>query len=163
MNIREEIKKRLTFEQRRRIIRKWVGLRATFAPGRVRARNLPKLPNGRKWRTDLSTALLWSFQGGTLTYQYRNIPMLKHPVEIALYMRLIWETKPGTIIEIGTHDLEPPAPPYHPAKCHVSARRRARPRADAAWRAFVAIPAAVVGHRGRRAPLQVDACGDAIL
>src|SRR5262249_40350717 len=178
MNIREEIKKRLTFEQRRRIIRKWVGLRATFAPGRVRARNLPKLPNGRKWRTDLSTALLWSFQGGTLTYQYRNIPMLKHPVEIALYMRLIWETKPGTIIEIGTHsggaavwmsdlltmfgidgrivsiDLEPPAPPYHPAKCHVSARRRARPRADAAWRAFVAIPAAVVGHRGRRAPLQ---------
>ena len=138
MNIREQIKKRLTFEQRRRIIRAWVELRATFAPGRIRARNLPKLPNRRKWRTDLSNALLWSCQGGTLAYQYRDIPMLKQPFEVALYMRLIWETKPGTIIEIGTHpggaavwmsdlletfgidgqivsiDLQPPAPAYHP-------------------------------------------------
>jgi hypothetical protein len=96
------------FEQRRRIIRKWVGLRATFAPGRIRSHNLPKLPNGRKWRTDLSTALLWSFQGGTLTYEYRNIPMLKQPFEVALYMRLIWETKPGTTIEIGTSSGVPP-------------------------------------------------------
>ena len=138
MNIRAQIKKRLTFEQRRRIIRAWVELRATFAPGRIRARNLPKLPNRRKWRTDLSNALLWSCQGGTLAYQYRDIPMLKQPFEVALYMRLIWETKPGTIIEIGTHpggaavwmsdlletfgidgqivsiDLQPPAPAYHP-------------------------------------------------
>jgi hypothetical protein len=103
MNIREQIRKRLTFEQRRRIIRTWVGFRATFAPGRIRARNLPKLPNGRKWRTDLSNELLWSFQGGTLTYEYRDIPMLKQPFEVAPYMRLIWETKPGTIIEFGTH------------------------------------------------------------
>ena len=138
MNIRAQIKKRLTFEQRRRIIRAWVELRATFAPGRIRARNLPKLPNRRKWRTDLSNALLWSCQGGTLAYQYRDIPMLKQPFEVALYMRLIWETKPGSIIEIGTHpggaavwmsdlletfgidgqivsiDLQPPAPAYHP-------------------------------------------------
>ena len=103
MNIREQIKRRVTFEQRRQIIRVWVGFRARFAPGRIRARNLPKLPNRRKWRTALSNALLWSCQGGTLTYQYRDIPMLKQPFEVALYMRLIWETKPGTIIEIGSH------------------------------------------------------------
>jgi len=99
MNIREQIKRRVTFEQRRHIIRVWVGFRARFAPGRIRARNLPKLPNRRKWRN----ALLWSCQGGTLTYQYRDIPMLKQAFEVALYMRLIWETKPGTIIEIGSH------------------------------------------------------------
>ena len=29
--------------------------------------------------------------------------MLKQAFEVALYMRLIWETKPGTIIEIGSH------------------------------------------------------------
>jgi cephalosporin hydroxylase len=139
LNIREQIKKRLTFEQRRRIIRTWVALRSTFEPGRIRARNLPKLPNGRKWRTALSNALLWTFQGGTLQYQYRDVPMLKQPFEVALYMRLIWETKPGTIIEIGSSsggaavwmsdllktfgidgrvvsiDLQPPAPAYHPA------------------------------------------------
>jgi len=103
MNIREQIKRRVTFEQRRQIIRVWVGFRARFAPGRIRARNLPKLPNRRKWRTALSNALLWSCQGGTLTYQYRDIPMLKQAFEVALYMRLIWETKPGTIIEIGSH------------------------------------------------------------
>jgi len=66
-------------------------------------KSLPKLPNRRKWRTALSNALLWSCQGGTLTYQYRDIPMLKQAFEVALYMRLIWETKPGTIIEIGSH------------------------------------------------------------
>lgn len=65
--------------------------------------------------------------------------MQKHPVEIALYMRLIWELKPQTIIEIGSLfggsaiwladtlnsfgiegqvisiDLVPPSPPYKPS------------------------------------------------
>jgi cephalosporin hydroxylase len=110
-----------------------------LTPGRIRARNLPKLPDSRKWRTDLSNKLLWSLQGGTLGYEYRDIPMLKQPFEVALYMRLIWETKPATIFEIGSAaggaavwmsdllktfgidgrivsiDLTPPAPSYHPS------------------------------------------------
>jgi len=138
MSIHDQIKKRTTREQRRQIIRAWVNLRSTLSPGRIRARNLPKLPNGRTWRTDLSNKLLWSLQDGTLGYEYRDIPMLKQPFEVALYMRLIWETKPGTIFEIGSSaggaavwmsdllktfgidgqivsiDLKPPAPPYHP-------------------------------------------------
>jgi len=64
--------------------------------------------------------------------------MQKHPVEIALYMQLLWRIKPAVIIEIGTLaggaavwmgdllnifgidgrvisvDLEPPAPSYTP-------------------------------------------------
>jgi cephalosporin hydroxylase len=139
MSIQEQIKKRLMPEQRRQIVRTWVSLRSALEPGRIRARNLPQLPDGRAWRTDLSNKLLWSVQRGTLDYAYRDVPMLKHPVEVALYMRLIWETKPRTIFEIGSSaggaavwmsdllktfgidgqiismDLKPPAPAYHPA------------------------------------------------
>lgn len=39
---------------------------------------------------------------GLVGYRYRGIPMEKHPVEMALYTRLLWEAKPRTIIEIGT-------------------------------------------------------------
>lgn len=106
---------------------------------RAQIKNYTALPNGRTWRTAISPTLHRSLQWGTITYRYRDIPMLKHPVEIALYMRLIWQTKPGTIIEIGTQsggaavwmadlldlfgipgqvvsiDLKPPAPGYVPA------------------------------------------------
>jgi cephalosporin hydroxylase len=75
---------------------------------------------------------------GLTDYTYRGIVMQKHPVEIALYMRLIWELKPRTIIEIGSLqggsaiwmadslntfgiegqvisvDLYPPSPAYKP-------------------------------------------------
>jgi cephalosporin hydroxylase len=69
---------------------------------RAQIKNYEPLPNGRNWRTAISPALHFSLQRGIISYRYRDIPMLKHPVEIALYMRLIWETRPGTIIEIGT-------------------------------------------------------------
>src|SRR5262249_34994333 len=88
---------------------------------------------------------------------YRDVPMLKHPVEVALYMRLIWETKPRTIFEIGSSaggaavwmsdllktfgidgqiisiDLKPPAPPtIRPtssfcAATRTTSRQRFRP------------------------------------
>ncbi len=101
-------------------------------------RRLPPLPDGRGWRTAISPALHISIMRGLIDYRYRDIPTQKHPVEIALYMRLIWELKPRTIIEIGSLfggsaiwmadtlnsygiegrvisiDQKPPSPPYKP-------------------------------------------------
>ena len=98
-------------------------------------RRLPRLPGGRGWRTDISPALHISIMRGLIDYRYRDIPMFKHPVEIALYTQLIWELKPRTVFEIGTKfggsalwisdqlktfeidgrvisiDIEPPVPP----------------------------------------------------
>jgi cephalosporin hydroxylase len=65
-------------------------------------RRLPQLPEGRGWRTAISAALQISIMRGLSDYRYREILMLKHPFEIALYTRLIWETKPRTVFEIGT-------------------------------------------------------------
>jgi cephalosporin hydroxylase len=102
-------------------------------------RRFPPLPGGRTWRSMISPPLHFSIEQGIIGYRYRDIPTLKHPVEMALYTRLIWETKPGTIIEIGTQsggatvwmsdilktfdidgrvvsiDLKPPTPSYCPA------------------------------------------------
>jgi cephalosporin hydroxylase len=50
----------------------------------------------------LPPALLASIQIGTMRYSYRGVPMLKNPFDIALYMMLLWQTKPRTIIEIGS-------------------------------------------------------------
>lgn len=101
-------------------------------------RRLPPLPGGRGWRTAIPPALHISIMRGSVDYRYRDIPMQKHPVEIALYMRLIWEVKPCTIIEVGSLsggsavwmadtlnsfgidgkiisiDLTPPSPSYAP-------------------------------------------------
>jgi len=43
-----------------------------------------------------------SFYRGIIDYRYRDIPMQKHPIEMALYPRLLWALKPRTIIEIGS-------------------------------------------------------------
>src|SRR5580658_3452308 len=108
MSLREHVKSRLTKDQRKRVLRAIVAVRVFFdAPRRAfnRAsieRRLPALPGGRGWRTAIPPALHRLLQLGILDYRYRGVQMGKHPFEIALYMRLIGETKPGTIIEIGT-------------------------------------------------------------
>jgi cephalosporin hydroxylase len=102
-------------------------------------RRLQPLPDGRGWRSEIPSSLHFSIQAGTINYRYRDIPMLKHPVEVALYMWLLWKEKPKTIIEIGSQsggaavwmgdmlnnfgiagqvisiDLTPPSPPYLPS------------------------------------------------
>lgn len=99
---------------------------------------LPKLPNGRSWRSAIPLSLHVSFYRGIIDYHYRGIAMQKHPVEIALYLQLLWEIKPRTIIEIGSFsggsavwfadvlntfaidarvisvDIKPPSPSYRP-------------------------------------------------
>jgi len=73
-----------------------IGRRATIG------RRLGRLPGGRGWRTAIPPSLHVSIMRGLLAYDYRGVPMQKHPMDIALYMRLICETRPRTIIEIGS-------------------------------------------------------------
>jgi cephalosporin hydroxylase len=42
------------------------------------------------------------YQNGVLRYTYRDVPCLKSPIDLAIYLKLIWELKPGTIVEVGT-------------------------------------------------------------
>jgi cephalosporin hydroxylase len=39
---------------------------------------------------------------GSLRFTYKGIPMVKDPFDLALYSMLLWNTKPKTIIEIGS-------------------------------------------------------------
>ena len=143
MSLRELIKARLSSDNVEFARHALATVRAAYmAPWRIYWRSQIKdyapLPGGRHWRSDIPVDLSWTLQRGTINYRYRDIPMLKHPVEIALYMRLIWEDRPGTIIEIGTQsggaaawmgdmlnlfgnpgrvvsvDLKPPQPTYVP-------------------------------------------------
>lgn len=56
----------------------------------------------RRMESDIPKSALASIQRGTLGYRYKGVPCLKNPFDLALYMRLVWETRPGTIIEIGS-------------------------------------------------------------
>jgi cephalosporin hydroxylase len=106
LSLRESVKSRLTVDQRRKVLHLRDVIRFCNPFRLVRRfrneqRMLP-LPGGRTWRTNVPYFLQRSLQEGLIAYRYRDVPMLKHPVEIALYTRLIWETKPQTIFEIGS-------------------------------------------------------------
>ena len=51
----------------------------------------------------LSPSLIASIQRGSLDYKYRGISTLKCPFDLAIYSRLIWDLRPGSIIEFGSH------------------------------------------------------------
>lgn len=46
--------------------------------------------------------LIMSMQHGIMNYHYKGIPTLKCPMDMALYMDILWEVKPATLIEIGS-------------------------------------------------------------
>jgi len=143
MALRKSIKSLLTKDQRKRI--RWAinAVETIFPPLRSAREGVvqldwPRLSGGRTWKTAIPPVLRQSFVEGTIDYRYRDIPMQKHPVEIALYMRLLWTVQPATIIEIGSLaggaavwmgdmlrtfaidgrvisiDLQPPTPSYAP-------------------------------------------------
>lgn len=58
----------------------------------------------RTWRTDIPVNLHISLVNGSMKYTYRGVRMIKHPVDLALYMKLLWELKPQSVIEIGSKD-----------------------------------------------------------
>lgn len=43
-----------------------------------------------------------AFQKGVMSYRYRDVLCQKNPIDIAIYMRLIADVRPATIIEIGS-------------------------------------------------------------
>lgn len=141
MSVREMVKSRVSDEGRREIRKainavKWPALKIA---GLWRRRGYEaRLPytGGRRWRSEIPFDLHHSIQTGTIGYTYRDVPCLKHPMDIALYTQLVWDVKPRTIIEIGSKaggsalwfsdmqrtygiegqilsiDIVPPSPPY---------------------------------------------------
>jgi cephalosporin hydroxylase len=59
--------------------------------------------NQRSMRSSLATPNVHSIQNGSLRYSWRGIPCIKNPFDFALYPLLLWQTKPGTIVEIGSN------------------------------------------------------------
>ena len=53
-------------------------------------------------RSLLSRRQLLAIQEGTMNYRYRGIRMMKNPFDLALYMMILDDLKPRTIIEIGS-------------------------------------------------------------
>ena len=52
--------------------------------------------------SSLPLGVLLNIQHGAVSYKYKGIDCFKDPFDMALYQWLLWETKPRTIIEIGT-------------------------------------------------------------
>lgn len=53
--------------------------------------------------TAFDSSFLLNMQPGVLSYTYKGVGCLKNPLDLALYSKLIWEMKPGTLIELGTY------------------------------------------------------------
>lgn len=56
----------------------------------------------RSFKTPFPPEVLASIQKGVLRYRYKGIPCLKSPVDLEIYLKLLWDLKPRTIIEIGS-------------------------------------------------------------
>jgi len=58
----------------------------------------------RSFKTTFQPDFLSDYQDGVMDYTYRGRKCLKSPIDIAIYMKAIWDIKPATIIEIGTKE-----------------------------------------------------------
>nr|WP_295467210.1 CmcI family methyltransferase [Mesorhizobium sp.] len=56
----------------------------------------------RSFKSFFDKAQLESYQSGVMNYSYKGVPCLKSPIDIAIYMSLIFNTGCRTIIEIGS-------------------------------------------------------------
>lgn len=57
----------------------------------------------RSFKSPFSPEFLRSYQDGVMQYHYRGIECLRSPMDMAIQFRAIWDLRPGTIIEIGSH------------------------------------------------------------
>lgn len=57
----------------------------------------------RSFQTAFPPPLLETYQKGVMAYTYRGVRCLKSPVDMALYMKLLWDLKPKLVLEIGSH------------------------------------------------------------
>ncbi len=58
----------------------------------------------RSFETAFSADFLDAYQQGSLGYTYKGVPCLKSPIDLAIYLRLLWAEKPKTILEIGSKE-----------------------------------------------------------
>jgi len=58
----------------------------------------------RSWESSIPPDVSRQVQKSIQAYRYRGLQMVKTPFDIALYLRLITEVKPGTVIEIGSKE-----------------------------------------------------------
>ena len=56
----------------------------------------------RSFRTPLEGSFLNDLQHGVLRYAYRGYGCKKCPLDMTIYMKLIWDLRPQSFIEIGT-------------------------------------------------------------
>lgn len=76
-------------------------LRRLILVSTVGAANAVKRSLDRR-RTIVPRRLLQSIQQGMMDYRYRGILCTKNPFDLAIYLRLLYDLKPKTIIEIGS-------------------------------------------------------------
>ncbi|MCE8008761.1 CmcI family methyltransferase [Aestuariivita sp.] len=57
----------------------------------------------RSFKTAFPAPMLDAYQAGVMRYTYKGIRCLKSPLDIAIYMRVLWDLKPRLIVEIGSH------------------------------------------------------------
>ena len=57
----------------------------------------------RSFTTAFTAPMLDGYQSGVMSYTYRGTRCLKSPIDIALYMKLLWDLKPNLVLEIGSH------------------------------------------------------------
>jgi cephalosporin hydroxylase len=53
--------------------------------------------------SDINYELLMKIQQGAMAYRYRGLPLQKNPFDLALYLRLLAQARPQTLIEIGAY------------------------------------------------------------
>jgi cephalosporin hydroxylase len=57
----------------------------------------------RPFSTAFTQPMLPGYQAGVMKYTYKGVRCLKSPIDMAIYMRLLWDLKPRLILEIGSH------------------------------------------------------------
>ncbi len=57
----------------------------------------------RSFKTAFEPDFLASYHRGVMAYTYKGVSCLKSPIDMAIYMLMIYELRPGTILEIGSY------------------------------------------------------------
>mgnify|MGYP006246349187 CR=1 FL=1 len=63
-----------------------------------------ELNNNRSFNSAFDANFLKNYQQGTLAYTYKGVRCLKSPIDLAIYLKLIWDLKPAAILEIGSKE-----------------------------------------------------------
>ena len=56
----------------------------------------------RSFKSAFPQDVLGPLQDGVMRYTYKGTPCLKCPLDMAIYLKLLWDLKPRTIIEVGS-------------------------------------------------------------